>query len=78
MNNANRPNDDKLHQGLDTGPVQSNPPSGPDARDPDERSMMDRSPARQKDRMRDEPRHEPGQTPTDEVDGSGPDEDTYD
>lgn len=47
--------------------------AGDDAQAPD-----DRSPARQKDQMRDEPRHSSSADSTDEIDGAAADEDTYD
>ena len=64
---------------LEKGPAQPNPPTGPATNDEDpDQSPFDRSPARRKDRARDEPGRDANTSGAQEIDGAGPNDDTYD
>jgi len=70
----------KMRENSDQGPARPDPQTGPAVADEDpDYSPMDRSPARQKDHAR-AGRAEPDKKATgiDEIDGAGPNEDTYD
>lgn len=79
MSNPGAIDDRKADDDAQRERVQPAAPTGAavDDEDPDH-SPMDRSPARNKDQARDRSEQDREHSPTDEIDGSGPNEDTYD